>query len=118
MLVQALVFGVRSCVSCRLNAACWTTQRFLLLAVHALAEHAGQLSSLCLQGDVYHILFNLGEWLDGRVWPRKDQLEVLRLMDLIHHVTGLPLLLLLLLPLCPLALLPSGHCNARVGWEP
>ena len=76
-----------------------------------LAEHAGQLSSLCLQGDVYHILFNLGEWLDGRVWPRKDQLEVLRLMDLIHHVTGL----LLLLPLCLLALLPSGDCYVRHG---
>ena len=48
------------------------------------------LSIFGMQGDVYHILFNLGEWLDGRVWPRKDQLEVLRLMDLIHHVTGVP----------------------------
>ena len=41
-----------------------------------------------MQGDVYHLLFNLGEWLDGRVWPEKDELDVLRLLDLIHHVTG------------------------------
>ena len=42
------------------------------------------------QGDVYHLLFDLGEWLDGRVWPRQDQLQVLRLLDLVHHVTGQP----------------------------
>ena len=40
------------------------------------------------QGDVYHLLFNLGEWLDGRVWLKKDRLDVQRLLDLIHHVTG------------------------------
>ncbi|KAK9792705.1 hypothetical protein WJX73_008294 [Symbiochloris irregularis] len=40
------------------------------------------------KGDVYHLLFNLGEWLDGRVWPEEDELDVLRLLDLIHHVTG------------------------------
>ena len=61
---------------------------------------------------MYHILFNLGEWLDGRVWPRKDQLEVLRLMDLIHHVTGASL------PL-PLPLQQSGAparvCSHRLG---
>ena len=41
-----------------------------------------------VQGDVYHLLFNLGEWLDGRVWLKKDRLDVQRLLDLIHHVTG------------------------------
>ena len=43
-----------------------------------------------IQGDVYHLVFELGEWLDGRVWPEEDQLDVLRLVDLVHHVTGLP----------------------------
>ena len=41
-----------------------------------------------LQGDVYHLLFNLGEWLDGRIWPEQDELDVLRMLDLIHHVTA------------------------------
>lgn len=41
-----------------------------------------------VQGDVFHLLHNLGEWLDGRVWPEEDELDVLRLLDLIHHVTG------------------------------
>lgn len=41
-----------------------------------------------MQGDVYHLVFNLCEWLDGRVWPKEDELEVMRLVDLIHHVTG------------------------------
>eukprot|EP00884_Botryococcus_braunii_P018754 jgi/Botrbrau1/5562/Bobra.0023s0045.1 len=40
------------------------------------------------KGDVYHLVFNLCEWLDGRVWPQEDELDVLRLVDLIHHVTG------------------------------
>ena len=40
------------------------------------------------QGDVYHLVFELGEWLDGRVWPSSDELEVLRLVDFIEHVTG------------------------------
>jgi hypothetical protein len=43
---------------------------------------------LASQGDVYHLVFNLCEWLDGRVWPAEDELDVLRLVDLIHHVTG------------------------------
>ena len=44
------------------------------------------------QGDVYHLLHDLGEWVDGRVWPKTDELNVLRLLDLIRHVTGeLPL---------------------------
>lgn len=41
-----------------------------------------------MQGDVYHLIFELGEWLDGRVWPSEDQLDVLRLVDFIEHVTG------------------------------
>ena len=41
-----------------------------------------------IQGDVYHLVFELGEWLDGRVWPSGDELEVLRLVDFIEHVTG------------------------------
>lgn len=43
---------------------------------------------LSSQGDVYHLVFELGEWLDGRVWPSSDELEVLRLVDFIEHVTG------------------------------
>ena len=27
-------------------------------------------------------------YIDGRVWPREDELEVRLMMDLIHHVTG------------------------------
>ena len=45
-----------------------------------------------VQGDVYHLLFNLGEWLDGRIWRKKDRLDVQRLLQLIHHVTGMPAL--------------------------
>jgi hypothetical protein len=40
------------------------------------------------KGDVYHLVFELGEWLDGRVWPSDDELDVLRLVDFIEHVTG------------------------------
>lgn len=40
---------------------------------------------------MYHLVFELGEWLDGRVWPSSDELEVLRLVDFIEHVTGSPL---------------------------
>lgn len=53
---------------------------------------------VCCQGDVYHLLHDLGEWLDGRVWPRTDELEVLRLRDLIKHVTGLAGQLVLCIP--------------------
>lgn len=42
-----------------------------------------------LQGDVYHLVFELGEWLDGRVWPSDDELDVLRMIDFIEHVTGM-----------------------------
>ena len=44
---------------------------------------------MMLQGDVYHLVFELGEWLDGRVWPSTDELDVLRLVDFIEHVTGM-----------------------------
>jgi len=27
-------------------------------------------------------------YIDGRVWPKEDELEVRLMMDLIHHVTG------------------------------
>ena len=27
-------------------------------------------------------------YIDGRVWPKQDELEVRLMMDLIHHVTG------------------------------
>lgn len=39
---------------------------------------------------MYHLVFELGEWLDGRVWPSQDELDVLRLVDFIEHVTGAP----------------------------
>lgn len=28
-------------------------------------------------------------YIDGRVWPKEDELEVRLMMDLIHHVTGM-----------------------------
>ena len=37
---------------------------------------------------MYHLVFELGEWLDGRVWPDEDELDVLRLVDFIEHCTG------------------------------
>ena len=37
---------------------------------------------------MYHLVFELGEWLDGRVWPSEDELDVLRMVDLIEHLTG------------------------------
>lgn len=60
------------------------------MPIRGLCVYADRASALvlCMQGDVYHLLFNLGEWLDGRVWPEQDELDVLRLLDLIHHVTG------------------------------
>ena len=32
-------------------------------------------------------------YIDGRVWPKQDELEVRLMMDLIHHVTGISFLL-------------------------
>ena len=40
------------------------------------------------KGDVYHLLFDLGERLDGRMWAGDDRDNVERLMSLIAHVTG------------------------------
>ena len=57
-----------------------------------------------MQGDVYHLVFELGEWLDGRVWPSEDELDVLRMVDLIEHLTGegpIPLVSRVSINLCP-----------------
>ena len=34
------------------------------------------------------LLFAGGRFLDGRVWPLEDELEVRLMIDLIRHVTG------------------------------
>ena len=69
---------------------------------------------------MYHLLFELGEWLDGRVWPRTDQLQVLRLLDLVHHVTGksppaLPRSSSGLLWPCRLSVVPASGCVHVAG---
>ncbi|KAL0026874.1 hypothetical protein WJX77_008256 [Trebouxia sp. C0004] len=40
------------------------------------------------KGDVYALLWDMQRYIDGRVWPKEDELEVRLMMDLIHHVTG------------------------------
>lgn len=43
------------------------------------------------KGDVYALLWDLQRFLDGRVWPLEDELEVRLMIDLIRHVTGVKL---------------------------
>ncbi|DBA73916.1 hypothetical protein WJX79_008469 [Trebouxia sp. C0005] len=43
------------------------------------------------KGDVYALLWDLQRFLDGRVWPLEDELEVRLMIDLIRHVTGVRL---------------------------
>lgn len=43
------------------------------------------------KGDVYALLWDLQRFLDGRVWPVEDELEVRLMIDLIRHVTGVRL---------------------------
>lgn len=40
------------------------------------------------KGDVYALLWDMQRYIDGRVWPEHDELEVRLMMDLIRHVTG------------------------------
>ena len=40
------------------------------------------------KGDVYHLLFDLCNYVDGRVWPTSDKTDVLLFLSLVHHVTG------------------------------
>ena len=41
------------------------------------------------KGDVYHLLFDMCRYVDGRVWPSQDKTDVLLFLSLMHHVTGL-----------------------------
>ncbi|KAL3142839.1 hypothetical protein ABBQ38_003132 [Trebouxia sp. C0009 RCD-2024] len=43
------------------------------------------------KGDVYHLLFDMCRYVDGRVWPTSDKTDVLLFLSLMHHVTGTPL---------------------------
>lgn len=43
------------------------------------------------KGDVYHLLFDMCRYVDGRVWPSQDKTDVLLFLSLMHHVTGTPL---------------------------
>ncbi|KAK9843419.1 hypothetical protein WJX81_001420 [Elliptochloris bilobata] len=43
------------------------------------------------KGDVYHVLWDLCRYLDGKVWLEKDEFAVRLLLSLIHHVTGVRL---------------------------
>ena len=40
------------------------------------------------KGDVYHLLFDMCRYVDGRVWPTSDKTDVLLFLSLMHHVTG------------------------------
>lgn len=40
------------------------------------------------KGDVYHLLFDMSGYVDGRVWPAQDKTDVLLFLSLMHHVTG------------------------------
>ena len=40
------------------------------------------------KGDVYHLLFDMCRYVDGRVWPTQDKTDVLLFLSLMHHVTG------------------------------
>lgn len=40
------------------------------------------------KGDVYHLLFDMSGYVDGRVWPVQDKTDVLLFLALMHHVTG------------------------------
>eukprot|EP00245_Coleochaete_scutata_P007224 TRINITY_DN22361_c0_g1_i1.p1 TRINITY_DN22361_c0_g1~~TRINITY_DN22361_c0_g1_i1.p1 ORF type:complete len:458 (+),score=101.47 TRINITY_DN22361_c0_g1_i1:131-1504(+) len=40
------------------------------------------------KGDVYHVLLDLLQFVDERIWPTKDAVSVLLLVSLLHHVTG------------------------------
>ncbi|KAL3151979.1 hypothetical protein ABBQ32_001101 [Trebouxia sp. C0010 RCD-2024] len=40
------------------------------------------------KGDVYALLWDMQRYIDGRVWPERDELEVRLMMDFIRHVTG------------------------------
>lgn len=42
------------------------------------------------KGDVYHLLFDMSGYVDGRVWPAQDKTDVLLFLALMHHVTGEP----------------------------
>ncbi len=42
------------------------------------------------KGDVYHLLFDMCRYVDGRVWPSQDKTDVLLFLSLMHHVTGVP----------------------------
>lgn len=37
---------------------------------------------------MYHLLFDMCRYVDGRVWPTSDKTDVLLFLSLMHHVTG------------------------------
>ena len=41
------------------------------------------------KSDVFHLLLGLAISLDNRVWPKEDEKDVLLLISLVHHVTGI-----------------------------
>ncbi|KAL4458764.1 hypothetical protein ABPG75_013629 [Micractinium tetrahymenae] len=41
------------------------------------------------KADVFHLLLTMALALDSRVWPEDDENEVLALMSLVHHITGI-----------------------------
>jgi hypothetical protein len=43
------------------------------------------------KGDVYHLFFDMCRFMDGRVWPKKDKVDVLLFLSMMMHVTGVPL---------------------------
>ncbi|CAL5228931.1 g12160 [Coccomyxa viridis] len=43
------------------------------------------------KGDIYHVLWDLTRFVDGRVWPQEDEKQVKLMMAMIHHCTGVRL---------------------------
>ena len=40
------------------------------------------------KGDVYHLMFDMCRFLDGRLWPEQDKTDVQLFLQLMKHVTG------------------------------
>lgn len=40
------------------------------------------------KGDVYHLMFDMCRFLDGRLWPSQDKTDVQLFLQLMKHVTG------------------------------
>ena len=63
------------------------------------------------KGDVYHLLFDMCRYVDGRVWPTSDKTDVLLFLSLMHHVTGQSAAALQHPGVCPVNPTQVRSCN-------